>query len=30
MYEKHLVKWGINLVWSPKALPEYPISHEQV
>lgn len=23
MYEKDLVKWGINLIWSPKALPEY-------
>lgn len=24
MYGKDLVKWGINLIWSPKSLPEYP------
>lgn len=23
MYEKYLAKWGINLIWSSKALPEY-------
>lgn len=26
MYEKDLVKWGINLIWSPKALPEQAVT----